>query len=215
MPEIDLLDRYPRSKRALGRSRLPGKRDIARRFGFEYFDGDRSEGYGGYHYDGRWIPIAERLRDHYHLNATHSVLDIGCAKGFLLHDLKEVVPGIRVAGLDISEYALEHAMDGLRGTLARGTADRLPYATGAFDVVLGINVLHNLDRSRCVEALQEIERVGRGRSYVQVDSWLNEEQRTNLEQWVLTALTYHDPDGWRTLFDEAGYRGEYYWTLTE
>lgn len=215
--EVNLLDRYPRAKRPLAANRSASEeyRRIARRFDRDYFDGDRSTGYGGYRYDGRWVSVAERIRDYYELRAGQHVLDIGCAKGFLMHDLQQVVPGLEVAGIDISEYGLTHAMGDVRGRVVRATARRLPFADGVFDLVLSINTLHNLEADACGEALREIERVGRGQSYVQVDSWLNEEQRRNLDLWVLTALTYMAPDGWRRLFHEAGYNGDYYWTLTE
>ena len=215
--EVNLLDRYPRGRRPLADNR--GASDafklIARRFGPEYFDGDRTTGYGGYRYDGRWVPIAERIRDFYGLRAGHRVLDVGCAKGFLMHDLSAVVPGIEVVGLDISAYALGEAMPGARGRLVRGHAARLPFADGTFDLVLSINTLHNLDRDTCIRALADIERVSRRWKYVQVDSWLTDEQRINLDAWLLTALTVVSPDDWRVIFQEAGYTGDYYWTLTE
>lgn len=215
--EINLLDRYPRAKRPLAENRSASEeyRRVARRFGRDYFDGERTTGYGGYTYDGRWVPIAERIRDFYGLRRDQRVLDVGCAKGFLMHDLQQAVPGLQVIGLDISAYALQHAMDGVHGRVVRGTAARLPFADGSFDLVLAVNVLHNLERDACIDALRDIERVGRGGKYVQVDSWLNEEQRRNLDLWVLTALTYLDPDEWRGLFRQAGYTGDYYWTLTE
>jgi ubiquinone/menaquinone biosynthesis C-methylase UbiE len=106
-------------------------------------------------------------------------------------------------------------MESVVGQLARGSADALPFADCQFDLVIAINSLHNLPRDRCTIALCEMERVGRGHKYVQVDSWLNEEQREAFERWQLTAQTYFDPNGWRALFAEAGYRGDYYWTLTE
>jgi len=217
MREVNLLDSYPRSARDIAsrESAVPSGREVAKRFGEEYFDGDRGQGYGGYRYDGRWVPVAERMRDFYRLRAGHRVLDVGCAKGFLLHDFRRVVPGVRVAGLDVSEYALAHAMDDVRPFLVQGTADALPFPDSAFDLVVSINTVHNLERSRCVRALRELERVGAHGRYVQLDSWLTEEQRINFERWQLTALTYSDPAGWRGLFDEAEYTGDYYWTLTE
>ena len=215
--EVNLLDRYPRAKRPLAENRSASEefRRIARRFDREYFDGDRTTGYGGYRYDGRWVPIAERFRDHYGLRAGHRVLDVGCAKGFLLHDLCAAVPGLEVVGLDVSAYALAHVMPDLAGRVVRGSAQRLPFGDGSFDLVISIDVLHNLERDACVEGLREVERVSRGGRYVQVDSWLNDAQRRNLELWVLTARTYVAPDDWRGLFREAGYTGDYYWTLTE
>jgi SAM-dependent methyltransferase len=215
--EVDLLDRYPRTTRdiAARAAAVPAQRQVAMRFAREYFDGDRGQGYGGYRYDGRWVPVAERIRDFYGLRAGDRVLDIGCAKGFLLHDLRRVVPGLRVSGLDISDYALIHAMEDVRPGLVRGSADRLPFRSGAFDLVVSINTIHNLERADCIRALREMERVGRRHRYVQVDSWLTELQREKFERWQLTARTYSDPDGWRRLFAEAGYTGDYYWTVTD
>ena len=217
MREVNLLDRYPRAKRDIAsrEAAVPSQREVAKRFGKEYFDGDRGQGYGGYRYDGRWEPIAERMRDFYGLRAGHRILDVGCAKGFLLHDFRRMMPGVRVAGVDISEYAIVHAMDDVRPFLTLGTADALPFPDATFDLVVSINTAHNLERPRCVQAVRELERVSRRAKYLQVDSWLTEEQRIKFERWQLTALTYSDPDGWRNLLAEAGYTGEYYWTLTE
>lgn len=217
MREVNLLDRYPRAKRDIASraAAVPSQREVAKRFGKEYFDGDRGQGYGGYRYDGRWVPIAERMRDFYGLRPGDRILDVGCAKGFLLHDFRHVVPGVRVAGVDISEYAVIHAMDDVRPFLIVGSADALPFPDAAFDLVVSINTAHNLERPRCVQAIREMERVSRSHKYLQVDSYLDDEQREKFERWQLTALTHFDPEGWRQLFAEAGYTGEYYWTITE
>jgi SAM-dependent methyltransferase len=217
MAEVNLLDRYPRATRPIAarHAAQAASRAVARRFGREYFDGDRTEGYGGYRYDGRWVPVAERVRDHFGLAAGDTVLDVGCAKGFLLHDLRHAATGLRVIGIDLSDYALTHVMDDVKGHVIRATAERLPLASKSVDVALAINVLHNLPREGCIRGLRELQRVARRGAYVQVDSWLTPEQRDNLERWVLTAETYDSPDGWRQLFDQAGYTGDYYWTVTE
>ena len=217
MREVNLLDSYPRIKRPI-REREQAKalqREVARRFGGEYFDGDRTQGYGGYRYDGRWVAVATRMREFYGLRAGHTVLDVGCAKGFLLHDLVHILPGIRVAGLDISSYAIEHAMEDVKPFLAIGSADNLPFADKSVDLVISINTIHNLELDGCTRALRELERVSRAHKYLQVDSYLTAEQREDFERWQLTAVTYFDPEGWRRLFAEAGYTGDYYWTITE
>jgi SAM-dependent methyltransferase len=215
--EVNLLDSYPRIKRPIReRERTaPLQREVAKRFGWEYFDGDRAQGYGGYRYDGRWVPVAQRMQAFYDLKPGQRILDVGCAKGFLLHDFMQVVPGIQVWGLDISAYAVAHAMDTVKPFLLVGSANALPYLDQSFDLVISINTVHNLARDQCVQALREMERVSRGHKYLQVDSFLNEEQRDNFERWQLTAITYFDPAGWRAFFVEAGYTGDYSWTITE
>lgn len=217
MREINLLDSYPRARRPIAEraAAAPAQREVARRFGREYFDGDRTQGYGGYRYDGRWVPVAKRMQEFYGLRAGHRVLDVGCAKGFLLHDLRQLIPGLEIAGLDISEYAVRDALESVRSYLLVGSADALPLAPESFDLVISINTVHNLELEPCTRAIREMERVSRGHKYLQVDSWLTEEQRQNFQRWQLTARTYFDPDGWRRVFAAAGYTGEYYWTITE
>jgi SAM-dependent methyltransferase len=217
MAEVNLLRHYPPAKRMMARPRSldPANRDAAIEFGAEYFDGTREQGYGGYRYDGRWIPIARDIVRHFGLKPGDGVLDVGCAKGFLVKDLMGVCPGLEVFGLDVSEYALRHRPSEAGGRLVRGTADRLPFPDRSFHAVLCINVLHNLERERCIAALEEIERLAPGRGYVQVDAYRTEAERDIFLGWVLTAVTYLKPEEWRALFAEAGYTGDYYWTILE
>jgi len=215
--EINLLAKYPRTKRNLV-ARKQGQaynRVIASQFGREYFDGTREQGYGGYRYDGRWLPIAHDIARHYGLKAGDRVVDIGCAKGFLLRDLMEAVPGLDVWGLEISQYAIDNCHADVRGRIVRGTAQELPFADGGADLALCINVIHNLEYRACVQAVREIERIARGRSYIQVDAYCNDEERDAFLDWVLTAQTYGRPDMWRDLFGVAGYTGDYYWTILD
>src|SRR5262249_44386962 len=134
---------------------------LAKKFDFDYWDGDRKVGYGGFRYDGRWVPVAQKLAAHYGLKAGQKVLDVGCGKGFLLHDLMQAVPGLQVYGLDISQYAIDHAKEEVRPFLKQGTAAELPYADGYFDLIISINTLHNLHCYELDRALREIERVGK------------------------------------------------------
>jgi SAM-dependent methyltransferase len=217
MAEINLLAKYPRAKRNLV-ARKAGQAEnkrLACQFGREYFDGTREQGYGGYRYDGRWLPIARDIAAHFGLKRGDRVLDIGCAKGFLMRDLMEVVPGLEVWGLEISHYAIENCHPDARGRLVRGTAQRLPFASGSVAAALCINVVHNLPHDACVEAVQEIERVAPGRGYIQVDAYRNDDERDAFLDWVLTAETFGKPDMWYRLFERAGYTGDYYWTIIE
>ena len=216
MAEIDLLRRLPKTRRnvtARATVKSPEVIATAKRYGAEYFDGPRDYGYGGYRYDGRWVPIAEDIVAHFGLKPGQRVLDVGCAKGFLVKDLMKACPELEVFGLDISEYALLHCEPEVVGRLHLGTCERLPFPDGSFDAVLSINTLHNRDRAGVVRSLKEIQRLSGGRAFVQVDSYFDEPQRQVFLEWVLTAEFHGFPDEWRAVFAEAGYTGDYFWTL--
>lgn len=217
MAEINLLHRYPRSRRnvAARHAEQVLQRDVAMQFGREYFDGDRSQGYGGYRYDGRWIPVAETFCEHWGLKAGDRVLDIGCAKGFLVKDLMIVCPGLEAYGIDISEYAIENAEPEVKDRVSVGNCKDLPFPDGYFRAAISINAAHNLDRDECLQAIREMQRVAPTAGYVQVDSYRNEEEKALFLDWVLTAKTHDYPEGWKRLFAEAGYTGDYYWTIVE
>ena len=215
MTEVNLLTRYPSAKRNV-KARLGNKdenRAIAMQFGKEYFDGTREQGYGGYRYDGRWLPIAEDIVKHFDLKAGDRVLDIGCGKGFLVKDLMKVCPGLEVFGIDISEYAVTNCEPEVIGRIHIGNATFLPFPARSFQAVLSINTVHNLNRADCIKAVQEMERVAPSRGYVQVDAYRNHEEEQIFLDWVLTARTYGTPAFWVDLLREAGYTGDYYWTI--
>jgi SAM-dependent methyltransferase len=182
---------------------------VAGRFGAEYWDGDRRYGYGGYGYDGRWFPIAAVMAKHYGLAAGHRVLDVGCGKGFLLYEFTRGVPGVEVAGLDISAYAIEHAKPEVKAALSVGTAEVLPYSDASFDLVVSLGTLHNLGAAGVATALREIQRVSRGRAYVMVESYRDEREKANLLYWQLTCRSFHSVADWEWVFRQAGYTGDY------
>ncbi len=135
MGEINLLDLYPKAKRNLEKRAEVKDEDrrIARQFGREYFDGTRNQGYGGYKYDGRWKPIVRRFAEHYKLPEDAAILDVGCGKGFMLHDFHEFMPKAKISGIDISEYGIENAMEDVKPHLQVGNAKKLPFSDKSFD----------------------------------------------------------------------------------
>jgi len=219
MGEVNLLDMYPSSKRPIeerGKLITEEHRKVARQFGKEYFDGDRLYGYGGYSYHPRfWQATVKRFRNYYRLAEDASVLDVGCAKGFMLHDFKELMPNLTVAGMDISEYAIEHAIETVKPFLQVANAKELPFDDNSFDLVISINTAHNLALEECKQALREIQRVTRNNAFVTVDAWRTEQEKQRLLKWNLTALTYMHVNDWKKLFEEVGYEGDFYWFIAE
>lgn len=215
--EIDLLANYPKVKRDLN-ARLQAKsevsREIARKFGFDYFDGDRNYGYGGFTYQERfWKPVVPDLISHFKLDSHSKILDVGCAKGFLLHDLQTALPGVDIYGIDISDYAIENAIETVRNRVQVGDARKLYFNDGYFDLVISINTIHNLNLEDCAEALREIQRVSGGKAFITVDAYRNQAERERMEAWNLTALTMMSVDEWKAFFHEVGYSGDYFWFI--
>ncbi len=218
MGELNLLRALPCTKRNIQkRKEAKDLRVVAisKQYGQMYFDGPREYGYGGYRYDGRWIPVAKDIVSHFGLRAGHKVLDVGCAKGFLVKDLMLVCPGLEAYGVDVSEYALMNCEPEVVGRLHLGSGDKLPFPDNSFECVLSLNTIHNFPRDRAIVAMREIQRLSDGRAFVQVDSYRTAEQKEVFESWVLTAEFHDYPDQWVRLFEEAGYTGDYYWTIIE
>lgn len=182
---------------------------VARKYDKDYWDGDRKYGYGGYRYDGRWESVAKKLIGLYSLPENARILDVGCGKGFLLHEFKKLLPKATVKGFDISGYAIENAKEEIRKSLfVHRAQDGYPFKDKEFDLVISITTLHNLRLPELKSALQEIERVGKN-TYITMESFRNEQELFNLQCWALTCESFFRPEDWVWLFDTFSYTGDY------
>ena len=215
--EINLMINYPRPNRNVksrGATKTEKDRALARKFGKEFFDGDRAHGYGGFNYHPRfWQPVIPTFREHWGLTSDSSILDVGCAKGFMMHDFAKLIPGITLKGIDVSEYAIKNTIDDMRPHVEVANAKSLPYPDNSFDYIISVTTIHNLDRSELIQSLQEIERVARLGSFITVDAFRNDEERERMFAWNLTAKTILHVDEWKDLFKDAGFTGDYYWFM--
>lgn len=182
----------------------------AKKWGFDYWDGDRRICYGGHFYmPGRWAPVAKAMIDHYHIKPGDKILDVGCGKGFLLYEITLLVPGIEVYGLDISGYAIEHGKEEIKDSIQLGNANSLPFTDEYFDLVYSLNTLHNLHNYDLDKALREIERVSKNNKYICVESYRNEIEKANLLYWQVTCEAFCTPEEWEWCFEQTGYSGDH------
>ena len=182
---------------------------VAKQWGYDYWDGDRKYGYGGYQYDGRWRVVAEEMAKHYDLKSGEKILDVGCGKGFLLYEFTQVVPGLKVTGIDISEYGIKNAKEEIRPFLKIGDAIQLPFDKHEFDFVYSINVFHNLYNYDLMAAIKEMQRVSKHKKYICLESYRNENEKANLLYWQLTCESFYTPKEWQWFYKQAGYDGDY------
>jgi ubiquinone/menaquinone biosynthesis C-methylase UbiE len=183
---------------------------VAQEYGFDYWDGTRRFGYGGYRFiPGHWQPVARDLIEQYQLSGSSSVLDVGCGKGFLLYELKMLLPGLTVAGFDISSHGIMDAQSEVRDYLfIHRSQDKYPFTDDQFDLVISLGCLHNLRLPELETAVPEIQRVGRA-GYIMLESYRNNAELFNLQCWALTAQSFLDTDEWLWLYTRLGYRGDY------
>ena len=211
--EIDFLESYQKAtqrnylQRVCQEDKYEASK-VASQFGKDYWDGDRRFGYGGYHYDGRWKPLSEKVVAHYGLKSGDKVLDVGCGKGYFLYELQQLVPGLQVQGIDISEYAITHAKEEVQPFIIQGEAQNLPFKDQAFDFIWSNGTLHNLEVDDLKVAVSEIQRVGK-QGWIGVESYRNIDEKINLLYWQLTCNAFFSRKEWVWLYSEWGYQGDY------
>ena len=190
--------------------------EIAVKYGQEYWDGERQYGYGGYKYDGRQRATAEAMAKHYGIKSGDKILDVGSGKGFLLYEFTQVVPGVEVAGIDISEYGVENSKDEVKPFIQVGNATSLPFEDNTFDFVVSITTLHNLYNYELHQAVKEIERVGKeNKKHIAIESYRNENEKASLLYWQLTCRSFYTPKEWEWVLEQCGYQGDYSYIVFE
>ena len=217
MPEIDFMSSLHKSTKRDYLARVndpafpkPKAATLAKKFDFDYWDGDRRICYGGYHYiEGRWERVAKAMAEHYKLGVKPKILDIGCGKGFLLYDFLKILPGAEIYGIDISEYAIKNCKPEISGHLHVGNAINLPWEDDFFDLVISINTLHCLEAYDLEKALKEMERVGKKHKYLCVESYRNEQEKANLLYWQVSCEAFNTPKEWQWWFRNTGYKGDH------
>jgi len=217
MPEIDFMSALHKStiRDYLARvndQEFPKAKaaTIAKKYDFDYWDGDRRICYGGYHYiEGRWEKVAKAMATYYNLPENPKILEVGCGKGFLLYDITKVFRNAEIYGIDISNYAIRNSKPEIREKLLTGNATNLPWQDNTFDLVISITTLHNLKAYELDKALKEIERVGKKHKYICVESYRNEEEKANLLYWQVTCEAFNTPEEWEWWFKTTSYTGDY------
>ena len=212
MREFDALKGYPEPKqpRVVG----PTIRTIHNRIRAtyrdqEYYDGNRNSGYGGFKYDGRWVAVAQNMAKEYGLSESSAVLQLGCEKGFLLHDFHQLYPAMKVRGTDISAYALENAMPLIKPFVQQAAFTKLPFADGEFDFVMAMGVVYTLNLADAMQCLREIQRVGKGKSFVTLAAYRTEEEFQLFRWWTVLGTTVLHEDEWVEVLKHVGYTGDY------
>jgi ubiquinone/menaquinone biosynthesis C-methylase UbiE len=218
MREFNALRAYPKPKkpRFVGPNFRTIKNKITASYRDQrYYDGDRNNGYGGFKYDGRWKKIVESMVKDYELSKETSLLQIGSEKGFLLHDFREYFPAMKIKGVEVSDYAISHSMSLTRELIVKSNFNKLPFKDKEFDFVIAIGVVYTLTLADAISCLKEIQRVGRGKSFITLGAYRDEESKKAFESWSVLGSTILHVDEWIEVLKEAGYTGDYAFVTSE
>jgi len=212
MREFNVLRNYPQPKepRYVGPNiRTIKSKIIASYRDKGYYDGERNNGYGGFKYDGRWEKVADMMCEEYGLSEKSALLQVGCEKGFLLHEFHGKFPSMKIRGFEMSEYAIENSMPSIKQYIKRGDFYKLPYDDREFDFVIAIGVVYTLTLRDAISCLKEIQRVGKGKSFITLGSYRNEEEFKLFSHWSVLGATILHVDEWVEVLKHAGYTGDY------
>ena len=216
MREYNLLDNYPKpkEKRYVGDNlRTIKHRIVASYRDQNFFDGDRNYGYGGFKYDGRWVSVADKLCNEYKLNNNSSFLQLGCEKGFLLKDIKTKYKDMRVEGLETSNYAIINSMPDIKKNIKYcDNYTKLNYSDKEFDFIIALGIVYTHSIQDAIKCLKEIQRVGKGKSFITLASYEKKDDFWLFKQWSLLGTTILRKEEWLDLLKHVNYSGDYFFT---
>jgi len=216
MKEYDIGYPHSKAKRIVGNNqRTIMNRITGWRLNQDYYDGERNNGYGGYRYDGRWGKIIPDIIEEYGLDNNSAVLDLGCKKGFFMHDLRQALPDIKIKGVENHPYPIENAMESVKDDMVLCPYEKLPFKDNEFDFVMGFAAVYMLTLGGVIESLREIERVGKGKSYITLGAYRTPEEKELFQNWTLIGTTVLHVDEWHQVFKEAGYTGDYFFSTAK
>lgn len=189
------------------------KRKQLQKFGKEYFDGKRAHGYGGYYYNSKYFrKITKEIIKHYKLDNKSKILDIGCAKGFMMYEFRRLLPKAEIWGLDISKYCKINALSSEKKFIVLGSCHKLPFNNNYFNFIISISTIHNLNEKKIPLAIRELERVKNGKSFIRVKGYKNFKEKTFIDKWNLVAKSNLSIAKWMKIFKKCNYSGDYEFT---
>ncbi len=187
---------------------------LAWKLGKDYYDGDRNNGYGGFKYDGRWLKILPKIIKKYNLKNNSKILDLGCKKGFIMKDLKILLPGSEVWGIEDHKYPIIKAEKEIQKKIIYSKYYEIPFDNKHFDLVIGFSSIYRYNFKDLVATLKEIKRVSR-HSFCTFGSFSNEKEKKLFLEWSLLGTTILSKTDWVKLFKILNYKGDYYFTTAK
>ena len=182
---------------------------VSKKYGYDYWDGKRKYGYGGYKYNGSWIDIAKKIIKRYKLNKNSKIIDIGCGKGHLIYELSKFLGPKNIYGLDISKHAIKNSPIEIKKKIRLFDArKKLNYPKRNFDLAISINLIHNFEVNEIKSFIKNIVYISKN-TFISTESYRNDKELFNLQCWALTCQSFYSNNEWEWIFKEFGYHRDY------
>jgi len=202
-------------RKKLLKSRTIKRKVLANELDFDYYDGDRKNGYGGFKYDGRWKIFLKKIIKRYNLNKNSKVLDISAKKGFFMHDLTLLLPGIKVFGVEDHKYPIMNSMKSVRNNIKfLNSFCDMNYKKDHFDFVHAHNAIYRYSFKDLIKIIRIISKISK-KSHITIPAYDNNKERLKFYDWTLHGGVLLKKNKWKQLFNEIGYNGDYYFSGTK
>jgi len=179
-----------------------------------YYDGNRNDGYGGFKYDARWLKILPKIIKKYKLSNNSKILDLGCKKGFIMKDLKILLPEAKVWGIEDHVYPIKKAEKEIKSKIILSKYYKIPFKKNHFDLVIGFSSIYKYNFHDVIKIIKEIKRVSK-KSFFTVASYSSEKEKVIFDNWTLLGTTILSKKDWKKLFKILDYKGDYYFTTAK
>jgi ubiquinone/menaquinone biosynthesis C-methylase UbiE len=209
---FDINSRKPSQRRSIINQSAYKVSTNYNKFGYDYFDNKKlGLGYGGYVYDGRFKHSAKKIINHYKLKKNSKILEIGCAKGFIIKEFFDL--GMKVYGLDFSKYAINESLSEIKDRLiywdiTRGTT----FPNNYFDFIYCKETIPHINIKKIPKMIEEIHRIVKKKTniFIEIQTSSNKKGLSKIKLWDPTHKTLLLKKEWIKLFKNNDYEGDFY-----
>ena len=173
---------------------------------YDFFDGERRYGYGGYVNDGRWDKIALKFVKYFQLDIAAKILQVECEKGFLLKAFQNCNDNFNLVGTESSEYAYSHREISLKAPIIRNHGPHLPFFDSSFDLVISIGYPYTLNLRDFSIFIHELKRISR-QQFITLASYQSLEELSMFRKWSLLGNLIKTEKEWEDILSSLQYVG--------
>jgi len=136
-------------------------------------------------------------------------------KGYLLYELNKISSGFFLRGTEVSDYALDETPIHIKNKISKvSSLAQFPFGDNNFDFIVMLG-MYSLNLEDVIFTLKEIQRVGRGKSFITLGAFETEEEESLFRQWSLLGTTILSKNDWREVLEYVGYTGDYWFTTAK